>query len=351
MLGAFTRAQAQGLPPACTESWERYAATPEPNDVPGAVYVYEWVIDKKNVLDTILYANGDSIDIKWGSMPGVSQIGVIQHNLYKFDDAEFRCTGSMQIAYVNITGVMINIDDAIACEGDSVTFIDDIGLASNYLWNDTFESESFSLYAAKADTIKVWVRGKSVNNCYSSDTADVYIYPRPIVDITIDGIPISDTTLCGTDPVKLDAGFTAIYYNWNTKEISPIIDVKPIDPTEPDSVRYYTVTVENAFECESKDSIAIFRCDAPGTENVPIVFTPNNDGHNDLWEIEFIKSYSKASIDVYDRWGNIVFHSKGNYKPWNGTYDGRAIPMGTYYYIIKLGDNTKPITGNVLIIR
>jgi gliding motility-associated-like protein len=80
------------------------------------------------------------------------------------------------------------------------------------------------------------------------------------------------------------------------------------------------------------------------------LFTPNNDGFNDLWEIPDLASYGKSDVKVYNRWGKLVFSSSSYDNTWNGTSDGKDLPEGAYYYVIKT-QNSGTITGTVNIVR
>ncbi|RKY46880.1 MAG: hypothetical protein DRP86_08470 [Candidatus Neomarinimicrobiota bacterium] len=89
-----------------------------------------------------------------------------------------------------------------------------------------------------------------------------------------------------------------------------------------------------------------------GCLEIPTVITPNGDGYNDVWRIRNIEMYPNASVQVFDRWGKVVYHSQGGYsQPWDGTYKGKLLPMDSYHYVIDLGDGSKPLLGNVTIIR
>ena len=70
----------------------------------------------------------------------------------------------------------------------------------------------------------------------------------------------------------------------------------------------------------------------------PNVFTSNDDGENDFFEIELNSEVEEcASFVVFNRWGQLVFESNGNSIKWNGKKDsGRKAPEGTYFYIIDL---------------
>ena len=78
--------------------------------------------------------------------------------------------------------------------------------------------------------------------------------------------------------------------------------------------------------------------------------TPNGDGENDTWEIEDIEAYPDVTVYIYDNAGQNVFRSKQGYTPWDGTFNGNPLPMGTYYYIIDLNDNQHVYKGSITII-
>jgi gliding motility-associated-like protein len=78
--------------------------------------------------------------------------------------------------------------------------------------------------------------------------------------------------------------------------------------------------------------------------------TPNGDGENDTWEIEDIEAFPDVTIFIYDNAGQNVFKAKQGYTPWDGTFNGRQLPMGTYYYIIDLNDGSDVYKGTITIL-
>ncbi|RFZ83275.1 hypothetical protein DYU05_14155 [Mucilaginibacter terrenus] len=79
-------------------------------------------------------------------------------------------------------------------------------------------------------------------------------------------------------------------------------------------------------------------------------FTPNNDGINDYWNLEGLEFDYKSTVGVYNRLGKVVFQSRGYAKPFDGSYNGKKLPAGVYYYVITFTDGRKPLSGNVTII-
>jgi gliding motility-associated-like protein len=85
--------------------------------------------------------------------------------------------------------------------------------------------------------------------------------------------------------------------------------------------------------------------------NISNTFTPNGDGINDYWEIKGLVAYENSTVDVYNRYGQPLFHSVGYPKPWDGTYQGKQAPSGTYYYVVNTKMNNVVLSGYVVILR
>ena len=81
--------------------------------------------------------------------------------------------------------------------------------------------------------------------------------------------------------------------------------------------------------------------------------TPNGDNINDTWNPRDIESYENALVQVYNRWGALVYESTGgeNFIAWDGTNNGEELVVGTYYYIIDLKNGDEPQKGPITIIR
>ena len=111
----------------------------------------------------------------------------------------------------------------------------------------------------------------------------------------------------------------------------------------------YTFTVTSSDGCVSQDSMHITVLKTP---LVPNAFSPNGDGINDLWQINYLSSYANVTVQVFNRYGQQVYASTGYSTPWDGTLNGKPLPVGTYYYIIdrKVAGAGK-LTGSVTIIR
>jgi len=57
-------------------------------------------------------------------------------------------------------------------------------------------------------------------------------------------------------------------------------------------------------------------------------------------------------IEIFNRWGKVVFKSENGYDPpWDGSYKGRPLPVDSYYYFIDLKNGTRPLDGHVTIVK
>jgi len=84
---------------------------------------------------------------------------------------------------------------------------------------------------------------------------------------------------------------------------------------------------------------------------IPNALSPNGDGLDDTWQITHIGDYPSNHVLVFNRWGNKVFEAS-NYNrsnEWNGSISGQPAPVGTYYYVITLG-NGKSYSGPLTVV-
>ena len=79
-------------------------------------------------------------------------------------------------------------------------------------------------------------------------------------------------------------------------------------------------------------------------------FSPNNDGVNDYFTIEGIEKFANNSLNVYDRWGNEVFVAKGYKNDWDGKWQNKNLPDGTYFYVFGDGEGNN-FSGYIQIAR
>jgi gliding motility-associated-like protein len=165
---------------------------------------------------------------------------------------------------------------------------------------------------------------------------------------------VSDIQVCSPgDAILLvnNAGATVVYRLYEQADSASPLNEQP-------SGRFkISVTANRSFfvsqvngTCESlKTEVKVSVGLSP--LSIANTFTPNGDGHNDYWKISNVESYPAAVVQVFNRNGQKLFESKGYSTPFNGTYNGKALPVGTYYYIINLNKNCNLLSGSLTILR
>ena len=80
-------------------------------------------------------------------------------------------------------------------------------------------------------------------------------------------------------------------------------------------------------------------------------FTPNGDGKNDTWRIPYIESYPGFVVQVYNRYGQLVYRSTNGVVNWDGTLAGKPQDAGTYVYVFDRKQFGGVARGTIMLIR
>ena len=184
--------------------------------------------------------------------------------------------------------------------------------------------------------------------CSATDTA--YFAPAKLPDVEAGGndyIVKGQSITIGGNPTTSWGGSSFVWspsqYLSNNTVANP--EASPIETT------VYQVMVTNTLGCVSSDTIEI---EVIKELEISSGFSPNGDGDNDYWELDFVNKYPSTMVEVYNRWGDLVFRSDPGYLyPWDGTFNAKDLPIGTYYYVIDLkdGDFPESISGPITIVR
>ncbi|GAB3540318.1 hypothetical protein GCM10027443_38040 [Pontibacter brevis] len=142
-------------------------------------------------------------------------------------------------------------------------------------------------------------------------------------------------------------GKGGVSYTWSPATgLSDPHDARPL--ATPSETTTYTLTATTKYGCTYTDEITITvlpRIDPTNT------VTLNGDEINDKWYIRNIEHYPNCRVQVFTRWGAQIFDSQGYQEPWDGTHNGKPLPMAAYYYIIDLGLKEKPVSGSITLIK
>ncbi len=222
--------------------------------------------------------------------------------------------------------------------------------AANYVWSDTqgatLGTQPLLDLGTPSPGAYTYLLTVSDGPCEDTDTILVNILSLPFAnagqdqDIFVDG-----TVNLGGQP----AGPSGSSFLWSPDSLMADATL-PNPVVSPGATTLFILQVTTPSGCTSADSVLIT---VVPEIVIPSGFTPNGDGANDVWQIDFIDRFPDCTVEVYNRWGEQLFRSVGYGEPWDGTYSGGLVPVGTYYYAIELNDARfpDPYTGPLTVIR
>ncbi|RZL30138.1 MAG: gliding motility-associated C-terminal domain-containing protein, partial [Pedobacter sp.] len=184
----------------------------------------------------------------------------------------------------------------------------------------------------------------ATNGCTDRVTQSIEVFPIPDVDAGGDFSILAG----GEQQMSATASGIGLTYEWSPAAgLSSTTILNPI--AKPDVDTKYTLKVTTDLGCITFDDVfvkVLQNVEAPNT------FSPNGDGINDVWNIKYLNTYPNGTVEIFDRNGQKVYSSnKGYNNPFDGNFNKKPLPVGTYYYIINPNSGRKNITGNLTIIR
>jgi gliding motility-associated-like protein len=226
------------------------------------------------------------------------------------------------------------------CYGDTIEVVAKYNEFINYTWTINPSSQEFELFdnsitTSVKENLTITVSGEDASGCVFADQMEVNL-------LTPDVSVGDDLALVRGEEIVLTVSQGEEPFVWNNLETTRDIIVSPIVTT------YYSVTaLDTSNGCIGSDTLRVFVGMNGG-------FTPNSDGYNDFWQIDYLNQYEGAHIEIFNRWGSRLWQADyPNIENWNGKYNDEDLPVGTYYYIISFpdGSNKDPLTGPVTIVR
>ena len=224
------------------------------------------------------------------------------------------------------------------CYGDSSGYINiqvDGGTPSySYIWNNGIQSNTLNQLTGGTYIVTI----TDANLCTKVDTTVIVSSNLQSANINYD-----PSTHLAT--VQITGGILPYTYLWNNQSNDSALYISQSG--------HYSVTITDAVGCTVTTN-----SDIQADFIIPSLFTPNGDGVNDYFEIVGIEMYKNVTIEIFNRWNQLLFKFEGNGleyksqdKQWDGKYKGKDLPMGTYLYIINLHNEKEPFVGTVSIKR
>lgn len=177
--------------------------------------------------------------------------------------------------------------------------------------------------------------------------SNVIIHPKPIAAIAMDTNNVFEHDLVHFMD-STDIAGTKWYWDFGDNLDSD--QQNPYHKYENPGEYTITMIVSTQFNCKdtTETTFSVVKGVIAGN-----VFTPNDDGYNDVFRVK-TSGVQDTKLQVFNRWGNIIFESYAQHAGWNGrTSSGEEAPAGTYYYIFQgmKGDQPVKESGYVSLVR
>ena len=296
--------------------------------------------------------------VKSGSGFGPYSVKYINSGVIKLSLKDGACSAnaSLPITVISNPLAAFTPDVTMGCVPLAVHFTNQSVNADAYQWkfgngNTSTETNPLNTYAG-ADTYTVTLIASHQGKCYDTLTQTNIIKAAipPVVAFS----SVADINI----PVELRLAtytFTnlsqnAASYEWTFGDGNGSTVTDPVyQYMQPGS---YIVTLYATTDgCTDSVSRKYYTVIPDKILDIPNAFSPNGDGINDRWEIKSLNGYPDCIVEVFNRWGQPVYNSKGYRSPWDGGYKNSLLPLGTYYYVITAAPGTRPYKGWVVLLR
>jgi gliding motility-associated-like protein len=265
----------------------------------------------------------------WGNGSTALPLIVNTNNWYSL--TAYNVCGSTQdsihVEFNNTPSVNAGSDLKI-CAGDVVQ-LNGQANGNQYAWSSSAYLNSTTVLnpIANPPLSTYFVLSSSNANCFKRDTVWVIVNPIPIVNAGSDQFASLGEVIQLNATSNLNTNFTWL----NPQGFSCISCPNPyFTATE---TNYFIVQISDSLGCMNTDTVWVYT-ESDCEIKIPNVFSPNNDGINDYFQID------KACIEemhvmIYDRWGDFIYESREKNVKWDGLSKGKPVSEGTYYYLIE----------------
>ncbi|HEX6180590.1 MAG TPA: gliding motility-associated C-terminal domain-containing protein, partial [Chitinophagaceae bacterium] len=259
-------------------------------------------------------------------------------------------TKTITVGFTDNLTLTTNNDTAV-CAGAPVPMnATTNGAASTFAWTPAggLSNAAIANPIATATANAAYTVTASLNGCTRNKTVNITIKPNPVVNagpdktivdgqgVTLQGSGISNPVSIAWTPATGLSG---------ANTYSPFAN--------PTATTVYTLTVKDVNGCTSMDNATVTVL--PYCVKASAAFTPNGDGTNDMWLVTTSGGCTqKISVVVYNRYGAVVYKNDNYNNDWKGTYNGKPVTDGTYYYAVtyQLIDGRKvTVKGDLTILR
>lgn len=254
------------------------------------------------------------------------------------------CTGiaSVSTAVLGLVNPTVTSIPSGVCPGQQIQLM--AGGGTDYLWiqgasllsDPTIPNPTVTLETSASFSVEV------SNDC-NSEVVSIDL----VVNIPQGQAGPDLNVLLGREVTLSASG--GVRYTWEGPTSLSCSDC-PNPRTTPQASGHYIVRIEDINGCITVDSVFVeVFDDLDRVLDLVNTITPNGDGINDVLIIKGLESFDQNSLTIFNRWGEQVFHQDNYQNGFDGTYKGKLLPSGSYYYILRLWPGER-IVKSVLVI-
>jgi gliding motility-associated-like protein len=259
---------------------------------------------------------GSNANYLWQDASTGPDFLVDQQGTYWVEVTANGCTSidTIEVFYITVQSVVLG-NDTNLCTGETMV-LDATVPNATYLWQDNSTNPTFNVVQQGTYSVEI-----TINGCSTTDTINITYGTYPVVDLG------NDTTLCQGTLLTLDATTSNASYLWQDNSSNATFDVIQ------QGIHWVNVTTNGCTTTDYID-IVIENCNDTILLIMPNVFTPNNDGIDDLFTPVTVIGIESIKTAIYNRWGKLLYSTDHLNIEWNG---GDA-PDGVYYWHLDYVD-------------
>ena len=262
--------------------------------------------------------------------------------------------------------IALNITDSVLCNGSTLTLRASAlngGADPKYQWykNDVVMVDdtmsSISVTGDQDDEYKVVFESSlyCIDDTLATDSITLTVIDVPFAEAGPD-IVLEDYSATELDGNGSSVGDVDYWWTSSDTLVYPSMVGRETIKTTATPIEKLTTfylkvsrTIENVT-CSSIDStIVTVDFDFP----IPNAFSPNGDGANDVFEIDNLDKLDSFTLQIYNRWGSLLYEQKSATDFWDGTRGGNPVPASTYFFIFtyELDGESNTEDGYISLIR
>jgi gliding motility-associated-like protein len=296
-----------------------------------------------NEVPTELSVEGDYVSFLWSTQSTTDTVMVLsgEYTVTAIDANGCPATSEPFIVGDSSPEALI-VGLTTFCQGDSI-LIYSSGDYPEYLWSNGSTNDSIYVYGGEATLIVTDQFG-------CKDTTVIILSPIAVPNAAFsvepEGLVNSNVNIQFTDLSTNADDISIIRWEWFFGDGNQSDIQNPIHAYDQPGSYNVMLVVMNLYGCYDTTYVTVNIVDEV---KIPNVFTPNNDGINDFFEIENIQFFDGNFVVIMNRWGKKVFESQ-NYNNDTIKWDGEGEPAGVYFYIVDIPDK-EPQKGTVTLIK